>query len=111
MPRENKCWFANRVVEIKTKYKLTVDKAEASALEAVLTTCASVKMIFFQKTGQHVTKVLKPNSPHALRIYDDNGNGRITCAEARAHGIAPVKRNHPAYKFMNDRDGDGVVCE
>ena len=28
----------------------------------------------------------------ALALWDDNGNGRITCAEARAHGIAPVHR-------------------
>ena len=32
----------------------------------------------------------------ALELYDDNGNGRITCAEARRHGIAPVSRGHPA---------------
>ena len=42
-------------------------------------------------------------------MYDDNGNGRITCAEARAHGIAPVHREHPAYEYMRDADGDGVV--
>ena len=47
----------------------------------------------------------------ALAMYDDNGNGRITCAEARAHGIAPVHRGHPAYEYMRDADGDGVVCE
>lgn len=43
--------------------------------------------------------------------WDDNGNGRISCAEARAHGITPVRRGHPAYPFMTDGDGDGVVCE
>ena len=48
---------------------------------------------------------------NALAMYDDNGNGRITCAEARVHGIAPVHRGHPAYEFMRDADGDGVVCE
>ena len=47
----------------------------------------------------------------ALSMYDDNGNGRITCAEARAHGITPVHSDHPAYEFMTDRDGDGIVCE
>ena len=46
----------------------------------------------------------------ALR-WDDNGNGRISCAEARRHGIAPVRRGHPAYRYMNDPNGDGVVCE
>ncbi len=43
--------------------------------------------------------------------WDDNGDGRVTCAEARRHGIAPVRRGHPAYRFMRDSDGDGVVCE
>ncbi len=52
-----------------------------------------------------------PERPQALVRYDDNGDGRITCAEARAHGIAPVHRGHPAYPFMDDRDNDGVVCE
>ena len=46
-----------------------------------------------------------------LALYDDNGNGRISCAEARAHGIAPVHREHPAYAYMRDGDGDGTVCE
>ncbi len=51
------------------------------------------------------------NLDDPLALYDDNNNGRITCAEARKHGIAPVKSDHPAYRYMNDRDRDGVVCE
>ena len=47
----------------------------------------------------------------ALIRCHDNGNGRISCAEARAHGIAPVERGHAAYAYMRDADGDGVVCE
>ncbi len=46
-----------------------------------------------------------------LDQYDDNNNGSISCKEARKHGIAPVTNASPAYAFMNDRDGDGVVCE
>ena len=45
-----------------------------------------------------------------LALWDDNGNNRISCAEARAHGIAPVRRGHPAYQYMNDAYGDGVAC-
>ena len=53
-----------------------------------------------------------PSGAAAARIpWDDNGNGRVTCAEARRHGIAPVPRSHPAYAYMRDGDGDGVVCE
>ena len=47
----------------------------------------------------------------ALGSYDDNGNGRISCAEARRHGIAPVRFGHPAYHHMRDGNKDGVVCE
>jgi len=51
------------------------------------------------------------SAEEVLARYDDNGNGRITCWEARRHGIAPVSRDHPAYRFMLDADNDGVVCE
>ena len=50
-----------------------------------------------------------PSTGDALSRWDTNGNGWITCREAREHGIAPVEREHPAYQFM--RDGDGIVCE
>ena len=45
----------------------------------------------------------------ALALYDDDG--RVTCGEARNHGIAPVESGHPAYEHMDNRDGDGTVCE
>ena len=48
---------------------------------------------------------------NALELYDGNNDGRITCAEASDHGIAPVRRDHPAYQYMDDRDNDGIVCE
>jgi len=109
MPEKNKCWFANRIVEIKTKYALSVDQAESKALDAVLSTCDSFEMIFYPVNGHSDTDNL--GSVDALTLYDTNRNGRITCSEARAHGIAPVTSEHPAYEHMNDSDGDGTVCE
>ena len=53
----------------------------------------------------------QPAGDDALARYQDNRNGRITCKEARWHGIAPVPRSHPAYRYMRHEDGDGVVCE
>ena len=64
-----------------------------------------------------VTLPEEPGSPDVssegdmLALYDDNNNGSISCSEARHHGIAPVEAEHPAYQFMKDGDGDGVVCE
>lgn len=47
-----------------------------------------------------------------LEKCDTNGNGRITCTEARKCGLKTrVTKDHPAYKCMTDRDKDGVVCE
>jgi hypothetical protein len=126
LPEKNKCWFANRIVQIKAKYDLSVDRAEAQSLEAVLSRCASVEMQFFTEDESGQATVLQGNviqhSPSnasaqsgattdALRMYDSNKNGRITCAEAREHDIAPVTKDHPAYVYMRDADGDGVVCE
>ena len=114
LPRRNRCWFATRVVAVKRKYGLTVDAREARALESVLSGCASTEMVVAEGPGP-ATKPAQEGTgggaADALRRWDTNGNGRITCKEARQHGIAPVRREHPAYRFMRDGDGDGVVCE
>ena len=139
LPALNRCWFAARVVEVRQAYQLTIDQAEADALDRVLAVCTSTAMIVTDPPTAAATPaptavpvVTSPPAPrptaapivttpvpttaspaggNALDLYDDNGNGRITCAEARAHGIAPVERGHPAYEYMRDGDGDGVVCE
>ena len=54
-------------------------------------------------TGSRVAPSVVVTAKHVVE------NGRITCAEARRHGIAPVPRSHPTYQYM--RDGDGIVCE
>ena len=110
------------MVEVRLKYALTVDERERDAIEGILSGCSSTAMIV-DTSGQAATATPVPAAATAtpvpaaggeggaLELYDDNGNGRITCAEARRHGIAPVSRGHPAYPHMDDRDGDGVVCE
>ena len=87
LPRRNR-WFAAR---------------EGRALKGVLSGCASTGMVAAEGTG------LATGAANALRRWDTNGNGRITCREARQHGIAPVWREYPAYpyRFMLDGDGDG----
>ncbi|MDE0309307.1 MAG: excalibur calcium-binding domain-containing protein [Acidiferrobacterales bacterium] len=117
IPELNQCWFAATVVAVKRKYKLTVDKREAVALEKILSNCESTEM-----TVRACRSIVSPTRSSnttggtvdvgdALAQWDDNSNGRITCKEATRHGIAPVTSDHPAYRFMRDGDGDGVVCE
>ena len=114
MPRMNGCWFAGRVVAVKRKYRLTVDVRESRALEGVLSGCASTEMVVAEgqaQVAESAPNAAAPSTGDALSRWDTNGNGRITCKEARQHGIAPVRRGHPAYRWMRDGDGDGVVCE
>ena len=112
LPELNGCWYVDRVIQVRREYGLTINRAEADAIDGVLAGCESTQMVVLAP-GRSVATATPTPGPDvdALALYDDNGNGRITCAEARAHGIAPVRRGHPAYEFMNDRDGDGVVCE
>ena len=115
LPDLNECWYVDRVVQVRQRYQLTIDQAETEAIDRVLAGCESTEMVFLAQGASTTTAATptptKASEVDALAMYDDNGNGRITCAEARAHGIAPVHRGHPAYEFMRDTDGDGVVCE
>ena len=118
LPPMNRCWFAARVIDVKRAYGLTVDRRERDALARTLAGCEHTRIDMTQQ-GTVAVAAVPPRrgtasaagGTDALARYDDNGNGRITCAEARRHGIAPVPRSHPAYRYMRDGDGDGVVCE
>ena len=113
LPPLNRCWFARRVLDVRRKYRLTIDRREAAALEQVFSNCDSTNMVFAREGAARARppRVKRVPSVNALPRWDDNGNGRITCKEARRHGIAPVRRSHPAYPFMRDGDGDGIACE
>ena len=114
LPDRNRCWFAARIVEVRRTYDLTIDRREAMALERILAQCDSTDMkpiTCTSGTASAEDRDEGSSGSHALALYDDNGNGRITCREAGRHRIAPVYRDHLAYQYMHDRDDDGVVCE
>ena len=108
VPDRNRCWFAGRVVEVRSAYGLTIDRREAAALERILARCESTALepvVCVVPSGSAAGAASVPAaSDDALALYDDNGNGSITCPEARKHGIAPVPRSHRAYQFMRDAD-------
>ena len=125
LPGLNQCWSVNRVVVVKRRYGLSMDAREGAAARAVLESCPSFAMVFVEGDATATptpaesasgTQAVTPTpetaaAGDALSLYDSNRNGRITCAEAREHGIAPVRNDHPAYPYMRDPDADGVVCE
>ena len=113
LPALNQCWYVDRIVQVRRQYGLTIDPAEAQAIDQVLAGCTSTDLVIVTSGGAVAATPTPPpvSNVDALALYDDNGNGRITCSEARAHGITPVHRGHPAYEYMTDADADGVVCE
>ena len=47
-----------------------------------------------------------------LSAVDTNGNGKVTIKEAKDAGYKmPIYKDHWLYKYMDDRDGDGMVGE
>ena len=44
LPELNRCWFADRVVEVRRRYGLTNDQRESDVLESILSGCASTAM-------------------------------------------------------------------
>ncbi|WP_066303682.1 DNA/RNA non-specific endonuclease [Bacillus sp. FJAT-29814] len=52
------------------------------------------------------------NSNENISKVDTNHNGIVTIAEAKAAGFKmPITRDSWLYKYMDDRDGDGLVGE
>ena len=43
-PEKNACWFAGRVIAVRKKYNLTIDRAERQALEHLLKQCDSLPL-------------------------------------------------------------------
>lgn len=64
------------------------------------------------KTITESTQSTPSNESHDLSSVDKNGDGKVTIAEAKAAGFKmPITKDHWLYKYMDDRDGDGMVGE
>ena len=82
LPAQNRCWFAARVIAVRQRYELTIDRREADALDQVLAGCASTELITFARGEVPVTAASAARVPEAIAAWDDNRNGRVSCAEA-----------------------------
>ena len=49
-PTLNVCWYAQRTIDVRLKYGLTIDNLEALAVDAILTGCESTEMIYTECT-------------------------------------------------------------
>ena len=102
IPPENRCWFAARVVEVRHKYGLSIDRRESDALESILSKCPHEQLSMNRNVK---------NLPEALKNWDSDDNGQISCAELEKAGVkTPISHNHEAYPFVKDGNCDGTTC-
>ena len=74
LPAQNRCWFAARVITVRERYGLTIDRREADALDQVLARCTSTELVTFAR-GE-VPATAAASVPEEIAAWDDNGNGR-----------------------------------
>ena len=114
LPEHNQCWFAARVIAVKQRWGLSVDEREAQFLKTALAGCTPEQIARPVCEASETTTTTGGSAEAWLARCDANGNGRVTCAEARAATCGapiPVTSDHPLYQYMTDGDGDGQVCE
>ena len=102
LPEENHCWFANRVIEVRQAYSLTIDRREARALDAILASCESSDMMVFPQSAG----LSEPES-------DEEGprGPYKNCTELRKDHPRGAPKGHCAYESRMDRDKDSWACE
>ncbi len=106
LPDQNQCWFVDRVVAVRQKYRLTIDRREADAIDAVLGSCESTAMIVSDRRAALTPPAPLPNA----RSQTKCGPYR-NCTELRRDHPNGVSRGHCAYQRRMDRDNDGRACE
>jgi len=66
----------------------------------------------FDNENESETNCNLSEQEEELRRIDTNNNGKVTIAEAEAAGYEmPIYSDHWLYRYMDDRNGDGVIGE
>ena len=112
-PRQNQCWFSERVVQVRRKYDLTIDRREASALERVLSQCESIALVRPER-GSGVPRSGRASREKPPKAQSGSGGGCgpfANCTALREVHPSGVPEGHCAYSGRMDRDKDGWACE
>ena len=122
-PAQNQCWFAKRVIDVKTAYGLTVDAKEALALGKLLTTCAvmTTPKTVLSPSDDHLVDankmVTRPSVLGNLRVVNARGpilqfngprsnNYRLLARSKRVHGHQPIKDDPwGSWQWVDDPNG------
>ncbi|MXX25459.1 MAG: DUF1524 domain-containing protein, partial [Caldilineaceae bacterium SB0668_bin_21] len=108
LPALNKCWYVARVVQVKRKYNLSMDRAEAAVAQRMLDSCPNTQMQF---TDPGSAPPPANTRPPANTPPPSGGSCPSNCTEAHAMGMSNMGRDHRCYQPKFDRDRDGIACE
>ena len=92
LPEKNKCWFANKVIEVKKAYNLTVDSKELVALEKVISQCSSFEIVFFENKTSSPSLAKKNTKSQTIIGLKDGPN-----VKKSRSGICHSKTSSPYY--------------
>lgn len=111
MPQLGRCAYVRQWVAVKTRWQLTVDRAEKRALRRHASGCKDsllrVRVAIIGTGG--ATGGGGTSTPSTGAGLDPRFS---TCTEAKAHGFGPYVRGRDVeYDWYVDGDSDGVVCE
>ena len=105
LPEKNWCWFAQRVIDVRRAYSLTIDRWEARALDAVLASCE------YFGHGDVPAKRRNSRASESESVAEDPCGPYKNCTELRKDHPRGVPKGHCAYQSRMDRDKDGWACE
>ena len=126
-----KCYFLIRVIQVKTKWDLSIDQDEYTTLKELTESCGPgipdipsppPELISAAPTPTPTASPAQPSSGYGsqfyqtadgsdIDIYDANGNGDINCGElpSAAKPVLVISPGSDPYRL--DGDGDGFGCE
>ena len=125
------CYLSIRVIQVKTKWNLSVNQDEYNTLKELTESCGPeipsipsppAELTSTSPSPIPTTLPAQPNSGYGrqfyqtadgsdIDIYDANGNGDINCGElpSAAKPVIVISLGSDPYRL--DGDGDGIGCE
>ena len=113
VPDQNRCWFAQTIVEVRLQYGLTIDQVEADSLDRILAGCQSTAI------SCDLTRPPPATEPPPVRTFP-NCNAMREAGWTRgvnrdggtyADAWDEAERQTYALNTARDGDGDGHACE
>ena len=113
LPDQNRCWFAQTVVDVRLRYGLTIDQTEADSLDGILAGCQSTAI------SCDLTRPLPVAEPPPIQAYP-NCNAMRQAGWTRGvnrdggtyqDAWDEAERQTYALNTARDRDNDGHACE